>query len=439
VIVFQNALAVHLLDSGKGARNNSLVCPGVHSVTIGIDLPQYGDIALDPAIAANDPSSGNPEISVVMPCLNEELTLAACIQQTQEAFVKNHISGEIIIADNGSTDTSRELAESLGARVVRVERKGYGSALMGGIAAARGKYIIMGDADCSYDFGHIPRFLEKLRSGYDLVMGNRFKGGIRPGAMKNLHRYLGNPVLTGIGRLFFKSPCGDFHCGLRGFSKAAYERMALRTTGMEFASEMVVKATVLKLPMCEVPTTLSPDGRDRPPHLRSWRDGWRHLRFLLLYSPRWLFLYPGMALMLAGLAMGLWLLPGPQRVGNVIFDIHTLLYAAAAVLTGFQAVMFSVFTKIFAITEGLLPEDPRLNKAFRIFTLEKGLYAGTLLLLTGLVLASRSLMVWDRAGFGPMDAVHLMREVTVAMVSLTLGVETILSSFFLSILGLTRK
>jgi glycosyltransferase involved in cell wall biosynthesis len=408
-------------------------------VTVGIDVPHYGDIVLDPAITVGGSSSGNPEISVVMPCLNEELTLAACIEQARDAFTKNHISGEIIIADNGSTDTSRELAESLGARVVRVERKGYGSALMGGIAAARGKYIIMGDADCSYDFGHIPRFLEKLRSGYDLVMGNRFKGGIRPGAMKNLHRYLGNPVLTGIGRLFFKSPCGDFHCGLRGFSKAAYERMALRTTGMEFASEMVVKATVLKLPMCEVPTTLSPDGRDRPPHLRSWRDGWRHLRFLLLYSPRWLFLYPGMALMLTGIGVGLWLLPGPQKIGDVVLDIHTLLYAAVAVLTGFQAVMFSIFTKIFAVTEGLLPEDPRLNKAFRTFTLEQGLFAGVALLVTGLVLAGHSLIAWDRAGFGPMDAVHLMREVAVAMVSLTLGVETILSSFFLSILGLTRK
>jgi glycosyltransferase involved in cell wall biosynthesis len=408
-------------------------------VKLSTDLPYLGDVAIEPADAMEEHSSGDPEISIVMPCLNEELTLAECIGQARDALRDNGISGEIIIADNGSTDNSRELAESLGARVVPVERKGYGSALMGGIAAARGKYIVMADADCSYDFGHIPRFLEKLRAGYELVMGNRFLGGIRPGAMPPLHRYLGNPVLTGIGRLFFKSPCGDFHCGLRAFSKAAYERMSLRTTGMEFASEMVVKATVFKMPMCDVPTTLSPDKRDRPPHLRSWRDGWRHLRFLLLYSPRWLFLYPGLALMLAGVAVGLWLLPGPQKVGNVILDIHTLLYAAAAVLTGFQAVVFALFTKVFAITEGLLPEDPRLTRAFQIFSLEKGLMAGALLVITGLALAFHSLIAWDRAGFGPMDAVHLMREVAVAMVALTLGVETVLSSFFLSILGLTRK
>jgi glycosyltransferase involved in cell wall biosynthesis len=394
---------------------------------------------VDPAAAVGAPSPGHLEISIVMPCLNEELTLGACIEQAREALRTNGIAGEIVVADNGSTDGSRELAESMGARVVPVERKGYGSALMGGIASARGKYIIMADADCSYDFTHIPRFVEKLRSGYELVMGNRFQGGIRPGAMPPLHKYLGNPVLTGIGRLFFKSPCGDFHCGLRGFSKAAYERMSLRTTGMEFASEMVVKATLFKMPMCDVPTTLSPDKRDRPPHLRSWRDGWRHLRFLLLYSPRWLFLYPGLFLMLVGMVVGLWLLPGPRKVGNIILDIHTLLYAAAAVLTGFQAVLFALFTKVFAITEGLLPEDVRLTRAFRIFTLEKGLFAGALLLATGLVMASHSLIAWDRTGFGPMDAVHLMREVAVAMVSLTLGVEMILSSFFLSILGLTRK
>jgi glycosyltransferase involved in cell wall biosynthesis len=412
---------------------------GASSVRSRTDLPYFGDVSIEPAAAVGDPSSGDLEISVVMPCLNEELTLGACIEQARDALRKNGIAGEIIVADNGSTDGSRELAESMGARVVPVERKGYGSALMGGIAAARGKYILMADADCSYDFTHIPRFVEKLRSGYELVMGNRFQGGIRPGAMPPLHKYLGNPVLTGIGRLFFKSPCGDFHCGLRAFTKAAYERMSLRTTGMEFASEMVVKATVFKMPMCDVPTTLSPDKRDRPPHLRSWRDGWRHLRFLLLYSPRWLFLYPGLVLMLAGIAVGLWLLPGPRKVGNVILDIHTLLYAAAAVLTGFQAVLFALFTKVFAITEGLLPEDARLNRAFRIFSLEKGLLAGALLAATGLVLASHSLIAWDRTGFGPMDAVHLMREVAVAMVSLTLGVEMILSSFFLSILGLTRK
>ena len=267
--------------------------------------------------------------------------------------------GEVIVADNGSTDGSRELARAAGARVVPVEAKGYGSALMGGILAARGKYVVMGDADDSYDFSHVPRFLEKLRAGYDLVMGNRFLGGIQPGAMPALHRYLGNPVLSGIGRLFFHSPCGDFHCGLRGFSKEAIERLDLRTTGMEFASEMVVKATLHGLRIGEVPTTLSPDGRSRPPHLRSWRDGWRHLRFLLLYSPRWLFFYPGLTHCCStGLTIILWLLPGPRRVGPVVLDVHTMLGGAALVLIGFQSVAFAVLAKVFAVNSGLMPWTP---------------------------------------------------------------------------------
>lgn len=385
------------------------------------------------------PLSGAPEVSVVLPCLNEEATLGACIKQAQETMQQHGISGEIIVADNGSTDGSRDVAANRGARVVSVELKGYGSALMGGIAAAHGKYIIMGDADGTYDLSHIPLFLEKLRSGHELVIGNRFQGGIRPGAMRPLHRYLGNPLLTGIGRLFFRSPCRDFHCGLRGFTKAAYEGMHLRTTGMEFASEMVVKASVFGMSVCEIPTALSPASRERPSHLRTWRDGWRHLRFLLLYSPRWLFLYPGAVLMVLGLSLGLWLLPGPRRVGNVTLDIHTLLYAAAAVITGFQAVAFAFFTKIFAITEGLLPKDPRLTRAFRFFRLETGLLAGALLVAAGIVLAGYSLLAWDRAGLGPLDPVHLVRVVAAAMVCIILGVEIVLSSFFLSILGLARK
>jgi glycosyltransferase involved in cell wall biosynthesis len=253
---------------------------------------------------------GRPlELSVVMPCLNEAETLAACIKKIQASLSQNHIKGEIIVADNGSTDGSQEIATKMGVRVIHVDEKGYGNALMGGIAAARGKFIIMGDADDSYDFTALMPFLDKLREGYDLVMGNRFKGGVQPGAMPFLHQYLGNPVLTFIGRLFFRSPCGDFHCGLRGFTREAILKMDLRTVGMEFASEMVVKATLHKMRIAEVPTTLSPDGRSRPPHLRSWRDGWRHLCFLLLYSPRWLFLYPGALLMLIGFATGLWLLP----------------------------------------------------------------------------------------------------------------------------------
>jgi glycosyltransferase involved in cell wall biosynthesis len=377
------------------------------------------------------------ELSVVMPCLNEAETLGSCIVQAQQALDRANVTGEVVVADNGSNDGSIDIAEKLGARVVSVERKGYGSALMGGIAAARGKYVVMGDSDASYDFSVIPLFLEKLRAGNELVMGNRFRGGVRPGAMPALHRYLGNPALTGIGRLFFNARVGDFHCGLRGFSKAAYTRMGLSTTGMEFASEMVVKATLLRMSVCEVATTLSRDGRSHPPHLRAWRDGWRHLRFLLLYSPRWLFLYPGMVLMLLG--VGIWLLPGPRPGSEMAFEIHRLLYAATAVMTGFQAIAFAFFSKIFAITEGLLPEDPRLNRAFRVLNLEKGLASGALLIAVGLGLGVYSFVSWSRAGVGLLNPAHLVRVVAAAMVSVTLGVEIVLSSFFLSILGLARK
>jgi Glycosyl transferase family 2 len=380
-----------------------------------------------------------PEISVVLPCLNEAVTLAACIEQIQTTFDKHGLSGEIVIADNGSTDGSQGIAEFLGARVVNIPRKGYGSALMGGIEAARGAYVVMGDADCSYNFGHIPRILEKLRGGFELVMGNRFRGGIMPGAMPPLHKYLGNPVLTGIGALFFKSPCGDFHCGLRGFSKAAYQRMGLRTTGMEFASEMVVKATLFKMRITEVPTTLEPDRRNRAPHLRSWRDGWRHLRFLLLYSPRWLFLLPGVLAMVVGTAAGAWLLPGPRTIGAVSFDVDTLLYAAVAVLLGFQSVLFALFTKIFATSVGLLPDDPRLNRLFTVFTLETGLIVGCTLILAGVIGSVAAVSSWGAAHFGAMDPVRTLRTVIPAALSLTIGFEIVLSSFFLSILGLKRQ
>ncbi len=380
-----------------------------------------------------------PEVSVVMPCLNESRTLPACIEQIRTTFEQHGIAGEIIVADNGSTDGSQQIAERMGARVVPIPRRGYGSALMGGIDAAHGTYVVMGDSDCSYDFGHIPRLLEQLRAGNDLVMGNRFRGGIRPGAMNPLHRYLGNPVLTGIGRLFFKAPCGDFHCGLRGFSKEAYQRMGLRTTGMEFASEMVVKASLFKMRINEVPTTLSPDGRDRPPHLRSWHDGWRHLRFLLLYSPRWLFLYPGLALMILGTIAGLFLLAGPQTVGSIRFDVNTLLYAAMAVLVGFQSVVFAFFTKIFAISEGLLPDDPNLNRVFRHVTLETGLAAGFVLIIIGLGETIFALSSWGATHFGTLDPERSLRLVIPAVLSLTLGFEVMLASFFLSVLGLNRK
>ena len=378
------------------------------------------------------------ELSILMPCLNEAETLATCIKKAQQALLDLNVKGEVLIADNGSDDGSPEIASSLGARVVHVPEKGYGRALLGGIAAARGKYIIMGDADDSYDFGNLGPFLENLRAGYDLVMGNRFKGGIEPQAMPFLHRYLGNPVLTGIGRLFFRSPCGDFHCGLRGFSKAAIQRLDLRTTGMEFASETVVKASLHRLRITEVPTTLSLDGRSRPPHLRSWRDGWRHLRFLLLYSPRWLFLYPGLFLMLVGAAISGWLLASPRVVDGITLDVHTLLYAAMAIIIGYQTVIFAVFTKIFAITEGLLPEDPRLTTLFRHVKLETGILAGSLLLVAGIAISIYALSTWGATSFGRLDPSRTLRLVIPAATLITLGLQTVLSSFFLSILGLKR-
>lgn len=379
------------------------------------------------------------ELSVVMPCLNEAETLATCIRKAQRWMTKNQVAGEVIIADNGSTDGSQRIAQVMGARLVDVTEKGYGAALRAGIEAARGTYVIMGDADDSYNFANLGPFLNKLRGGYDLVMGNRFAGGIEPGAMPPLHRYLGNPVLTGIGRLLFRSPCRDFHCGLRGFSKKAALKMDLRTPGMEFASEMVVKATLNNLRIVEVPTTLSPDGRSREPHLRSWRDGWRHLRFLLLYSPRWLFFYPGALLMLAGLAAGLWLLPGPRAIGSVTLDVHTLLYAAAAVITGFQAVNFAVFTKIFGVTSGLLPPDAKLEKAFRYIKLESGLIVGVALFLAGLALSVFAVSNWEAHSFGSLEPTKFLRLVIPAVTAMMLGSEIVLSSFFLSVLGLTKR
>jgi len=391
------------------------------------------------AIETNFAPDAPIEFSIVMPCLNEAETLATCIQKAQRSLAENRVAGEVVIADNGSTDGSQEIATQLGARVVDVAAKGYGNALMGGIAAARGKYVIMGDADDSYDFGALGPFISKLREGYDLVMGNRFRGGIKPGAMPPLHRYLGNPVLTTIGRLFFRSPCGDFHCGLRGFSKTALLNLDLHTTGMEFASEMVVKATLQGLRIAEVPTTLSPDGRTRAPHLRSWRDGWRHLRFLLLFSPRWLFLFPGALLMLCGLAAMIWLLPEPRIIAGVTFDVHTLMYAAMAIIIGFQAILFAVFTKVFAISEGLLPQDKRLDHLFRYITLEVGLIAASILIVIGVGGSAYAYWFWDQLSFGNLDPARTMRIVIPSVTSLTLGCQTLFSSFFLSILGMKRR
>jgi glycosyltransferase involved in cell wall biosynthesis len=379
------------------------------------------------------------ELSVVMPCLDEAATVGVCVQKAMEALERHCIRGEVIVADNGSTDGSQQIARDMGARVIRVERRGYGSALLSGIAAARGQFILMGDADDTYDFSQLNEFVAKLREGYDLVMGNRFKGKILPGAMPPLHRYLGNPVLTGLGRLFFKSPVGDFHCGLRAFRKDAIEGLGLRTLGMEFASEMIVKAAAFGLRVTEIPTTLAPDRRDRPPHLRTWRDGWRHLRFLLLYSPRWLFLYPGIALFALGIMVNAFLLPGPRRIGNVVFDVHTLLFAAMAILIGFQSVVFATFTKIFAISEGLLPEDLRLTRMFRYITLEVGLILGILLILAGAGAWILGLEYWRIREFGPLDPEKTLRIVIPGVVCFTLGFQVVLSSFFLSVLGMSRR
>jgi len=381
----------------------------------------------------------NIELTVLMPCLNEAETLATCIQKAQGYLRESNVIGEVLIADNGSTDGSQEIALNLGARVVDVEEKGYGSALLGGIRAARGKYVIMADADDSYDFVNLQPFVDELRNGSELVMGNRFRGGIKPNAMPPLHKYLGNPVLTGIGRLLFRSPSGDFHCGLRGFSRESILNLDLQTTGMEFASEMVVKATLNKLKLAEVPTTLSKDGRSRPPHLRSWRDGWRHLRFLMIFSPRWLFLYPGVVLMCLGSLLGLWLLPGPQLFEGVSLDVHTLLYASLAIVVGFQSVIFAVFTKVFAISEGLLPQDPRVLKTLNVTTLEKGLIAGGVLVLAGIMGSVFTLSTWGLHSFGPLQPSETMRTIIPSITAITLGVQTVFSSFFLSVLRLKRK
>ena len=379
------------------------------------------------------------ELTVVMPCLNEAETLAVCVDKALAALAANGIAGEVVIADNGSTDGSQAIAVEHGARVVPVPVRGYGAALNAGILAARGKYVLMGDADDSYEFAHIPRFLKALRGGADLVMGNRFKGGIGPKAMPPLHKYLGNPVLSFLGRALFHAPIGDFHCGMRAFSRDAYERLGLRTTGMEFASEMVVKASLLGQTIVEVPTTLQKDGRSRPPHLKTWRDGWRHLRFLLMYSPRWLFLFPGLALMLVGLGLMAWLLPAERPLGHVNLGVDTLAYAAAAVLLGFQLVFFGVAAKVFATTEGLLPEDPAFEKWFQYITLETGLIVGVLLVLVGVGIAVSSVIGWSHTGYGPLPPVQMMRRTLPAMLCLMLGTEVCFASFFLSLLGLKRR
>ena len=378
------------------------------------------------------------ELTILMPCLNEAETLAICIEKALGFLRRSGISGEVLIADNGSSDGSQEIAARLGARVTHVPEKGYGAALIAGIAAARGRYVIMGDSDDSYDFSVLDPFIAKLRDGFDLVMGNRFKGGIAPGAMPPLHRYLGNPVLSTIGRIFFASPIRDFHCGLRGFSRDAMMALELRAPGMEFASEMVVKATMRGLRIAEVPTTLSPDGRSRPPHLRSWRDGWRHLRFLLIFCPRWLFFYPGALLFALGaLAMAL-LLPGPVSLGAVTLDVHSLLYASGAVVMGFQAMQFWVFARLYGAVTGLLPEAERLNRALSRFGLEAALLLAGAIFLLGLALGGWSLAQWGARDFGTLQGAGVMRMAIASVTAMLIGLQLAFGAFFLALLGMMR-
>ncbi|MDJ1485449.1 glycosyltransferase family 2 protein [Cytophagaceae bacterium YF14B1] len=378
------------------------------------------------------------ELTILMPCLNEAETLAICVRKAQKFLTDYQVTGEVLIADNGSTDGSQQIATVNGARVVAITAKGYGAALIGGIEAARGKYIIMGDSDDSYDFSALESFMQKLREGYDLVMGNRFKGGIEKEAMPFLHRYLGNPVLSFIGRLFFKSHIGDFHCGLRGFNRESIQCLDLRTSGMEFASEMIVKASLSeKITITEVPTKLYPDGRSRPPHLRTWRDGWRHLRFLLLYSPKWLFLIPGLSLLLIGIALSFILILHPINIGNIRLDIHTLLYSCSMIFIGFQCVTFYYFASIFAVREGLLPEKSFPVHLFDFFTLERGVLVGITLVLIGICITVQLFRVWTHNDFGDLtNPVKTFRLAIPAVTLFVLGIQVILYSFFYSILGL---
>jgi glycosyltransferase involved in cell wall biosynthesis len=382
------------------------------------------------------------ELSVVMPCLNEAETLATCIEKAGRAMQENGIAGEIVVADNGSTDGSPAIAHAHGARVVPVAERGYGAALMGGIAAARGRFVIMGDADDSYDFGEIPHLLAKLREGYEFVQGCRLETGggkVMPGAMPFLHRWWGNPMFSWMARQWFRAPIHDIHCGMRGFARESWLRLDQRCTGMEFASEMVIKASLHGLKITEVPIVLRPDGRTKGhSHLRTFRDGWRHLRFFLMFSPRWLFLLPGLLFMLLGVAGYAVAMPG-LRIGPLGFDVHTLLFASLAVICGYQAIVFAVFSKVFAINEGLLPMDQRMRTMFGHVTLERGVLAGALSLLAGGILLLGAVWQWRAVGFGPLDVRHTMRWAIPGMMLAVLGVQTVFASFFLSILGMRRR
>ncbi len=383
--------------------------------------------------------SADVEVSVVMPCLNEARTVATCVRKALACLQELGVRGEVVVGDNGSTDGSQDLARAAGARVIHAERRGYGAALQAGIAAARGRYVIMGDADDSYDFTALGPFIERLRAGDDLVMGNRFKGGIKPGAMPWHHRYIGNPVLTGVLNLFFRTPIGDAHCGLRGFRKESYERLDLATPGMEFASEMVVKACLLKQKISEVPTTLSPDGRDRPPHLRSFRDGWRHLRFLLLMSPLWLFRVPSVILLGLGLALMTLLTAGPVTVGEVTLDVHTMLLGSLCVILGHQGLWLWAFAQLFAWKSGLLPPDRTAPWLARSFRLERGLIAGGLIFALGIGLNVWLVVRWLGESMGPLDVGSTLRPTLWGMTCLVAGAQVVFGSFFLGLMNFAEK
>jgi hypothetical protein len=379
------------------------------------------------------------ELSIVMPCLNEAETLATCVRKARGSLERLGIDGEVIVADNGSSDGSQEIAQREGARVVPVPARGYGAALHGGITAACGRYVIMGDADDSYDFSDLGGFVAGLRQGHDMVMGNRFAGKIMPGAMPWLHKWIGNPGLTQLGRLFFGSRCGDFYCGLRGFSKEAWGRMDLQTTGMEYAVEMVIKTALMSMDVAEVPITLSRDGRSRPPHLRTWRDGWRTLRFMLAYSPTWLFIIPGLVLLALGVAIFGWLLPGTRRVGNTAFDVHTMLAAAGVILLGFQVLSFGALARVFITSSGLIPESQSEPEPLKLWTLEGGICLGLVLFVLGVLLMLWALLTWASQDFGQLNYSSTMRQVIPSVLMLVLGAQIVFNSFFLSILRLPRK
>ena len=378
------------------------------------------------------------DVTILFPCFNEEKTLGECMAEARAAMDESGLTYEILVADNESTDQSRQIAESGGARVIRVSERGYGAALTAGIAAATGKYVVMGDSDCSYNFGEAPRIINKLKEGYDLVMGNRFVGGIMPGAMPFLHRYLGNPVLSFLGRFLFGITIGDFNSGLRGFSRESILTLGLKTPGMEFAFEMVVKAALAQMKISEVPVMLRPDKRDRPPHLRTWRDGWRDLRFLLLYSPSWLFLVPGFALLLVGMILMAILLPGPFRVGKVMLDVHTLLYASLFQIVGFQIIGMGVFSRAFAVSHGLLPAGSKgfVEKLIALFKLESGLILGIALFLAGLGIGAEAVFRWGAVHFQGLDPFITLRMVIPSALLMSIGIQIMFFSFVVGVIGL---